>query len=257
MPACRLAGIPYAALVPFTLAHPAAVLLLRGTPFPVAAMVAGSMSPDVPMFLRLRGFYDLTHSPVGVLTVDLAMSFVAVTFWFALLRDPLVDICPAPVRERLAATARYDRRQWALVAPAAILGALTHITWDAFTHTGRWGVRWIDWLGQVHHGHTGADWAQFGSSIGGLAVVAAWALVAVSRLPRAPRPPTVPALGSKALAVVVALTAASGVAAAMATAAPGLGHWLAQASVVGTMILAFSVVVVAGLWQALASLLPE
>jgi hypothetical protein len=36
--------------MPFTLSHPAAVLPLAGTGFPVAALVAGSMAPDVPMF---------------------------------------------------------------------------------------------------------------------------------------------------------------------------------------------------------------
>lgn len=240
--------------MPFTLAHPAAVLLLRRTPFPVAAMVAGSMAPDVPMFVQLRGFYDLTHSLFGVLTVDLAMSVFAVVFWFALLRDPLVDISPAPVRERLEPTARYGPAQWKLVVPATILGSLTHIVWDAFTHHGRWGVRAVDWLGQLHHGHYGSEWAQYTSSVFGLTIVGAWGLVGLRARARRPRPVTVPALGTRASVLVAALTLFSGVAAAITTAAPGLRYWLAQAAVVGTIIMGFAFLVVAGLWQVLSSL---
>jgi hypothetical protein len=239
--------------VPFTLSHPAAVWLLRGTRLPVAALVAGSMAPDLPMFLRVRGAYDFTHSPLGAVTADLAVSLVGVACWFALLRDPVVDLCPAGLRGRFTATARYTAGQWRLAVPAAVLGTVTHLTWDSFTHAGRWGARHVGWLHQAHGGHSGAEWAQYGSSVLGLVLVALWALLTVARLPRSARPATVPALGVRALAVVVLVTVGSGVAAAITTAAPGPGHWLAQAAVVGTMMMVFSVLVVAGLWQVATS----
>ncbi|MFL6160545.1 MAG: DUF4184 family protein [Marmoricola sp.] len=242
--------------MPFTLSHPAAVLLLRRTPLPVAAMVAGSMAPDVPMFVQERGFYGLTHSLVGVVTVDLVMGVVAVAFWFGLLRDPLVDLCPAAVRERLAATARYDARQWRLVVPAVVSGSLTHVAWDSFTHHGRWGAEHVPWLRDEHHGHYGAEWAQFGSSVLGLVVVALWAVVLVRRLPREPRPATVPQLGVRALSVVAVLTVASGLAAGLTTTLPGPGYLVSQAAVVGTMIMVFSLLVVVGTWQVVVSRRP-
>ncbi|MFL6062807.1 MAG: DUF4184 family protein [Marmoricola sp.] len=235
--------------MPFTLAHPAAIWPLSRTRLPVAAMVAGSVAPDLPMFASLRGAYGFTHSPLGAVTADLAMSVLGVAFWFTVLRDPLVDLCPAALRDRFAASARYGTREWRLVVPAAVLGTVTHLTWDSFTHDGRWGAAHVTWLHQVHGSHTGASWAQYGSSAFGLAVVALWAVLVVRRLARTPRPATVPALGSRALAVVLAVTVTSGVAAAITTAAPGLGHWLAQAAVVGTIMMALGVLVVAGMWQ--------
>ncbi|HET6154391.1 MAG TPA: DUF4184 family protein [Marmoricola sp.] len=236
--------------MPFTLAHPAAVLLVRGTPLPVSAMIAGSMAPDAPMFVKARGAYDFTHSLAGVFTVDLALSVVGVALWFALIRDPLLDLMPAVVRERMPATARYTRRQWLLVAPAAVVGSLTHVAWDSFTHNGRWGARHVTWLHQLHHGHSGAEWAQYGCSVVGLLIVAAWAFVWVGRQQRIPRPATVRWLGVRALTVVLVLTITSGLAAALTTGPPGIGPALGQAAVVGTIIGVFAILVVAGLWQA-------
>ncbi|HEX4189812.1 MAG TPA: DUF4184 family protein [Marmoricola sp.] len=239
--------------MPFTLAHPAAVLLVRGTPLPVSAMVAGSMAPDAPMFVKDRGGYDFTHSLAGVFTVDLALSVLGVAVWFALIRDPLLDLMPAVVRERLPATARYTRSQWLLAVPAVVVGSLTHVAWDSFTHNGRWGARHVTWLHQLHHGHSGAEWAQYGCSVLGLLVVAAWAVITVARLPRVPRPATVSWLGVRALTVVLVLTVASGTAAALTARSPGLGAALGQAAVVGTIIGVFGILVAAGLWQAQVS----
>lgn len=235
--------------MPFTLAHPAAALLLRRAPLPMAALVAGSMAPDVPMFVRLRGFYDLTHSPVGVLTVDLALSVVGVALWFALLRDPLVDLAPDPVRERLAATARYTNRQWLLVPLAAVLGSVTHLLWDSFTHYPRWGVRHVDWLRTTHHGHLGSEWAQYGSSVLGLLVVAGWAAITVARRPRVVRPATVPGLHPVGLVVVSLVTVVSGLAAGITTSLPGVRYFLSQTAVVGTIMMVASTVVFVAIWQ--------
>lgn len=73
--------------MPLTFAHPSVVLPLFRTPFVPAALVAGSMSPDLPYFLGATGtavtaqswyepFFNATtsHSPLGALTVSLPMA---------------------------------------------------------------------------------------------------------------------------------------------------------------------------------------
>lgn len=238
--------------MPFTLAHPAAVLLLRRTPLPVAAMVAGAMSPDVPVFFNAYGRpYDLTHSALGVLTVDLAVGVLAVAFWFGFLRDPVVDVAPAPVRERLAPHVRYRPAQWRLVMPAVIAGSTTHVVWDLFTHHDRWGVRHVGWLQQEHGRLVGYHWAQYVCSVLGLAVCAAWSVAALRHRGRTPRPLLVPALGVRALNVALALTAGSGIAAGLTAPEPGLRMFVSQAAVVGTIVGAFAVLVLAGWWNLL------
>jgi hypothetical protein len=63
---------------------------------------------------------------------------------------------------------------------AVVVGALTHIVWDAFTHEGARGVRLfplLDDFGPEVAGHSLElyRWLQYGSSLLGLAVVS-WAL---------------------------------------------------------------------------------
>ncbi|RNL77648.1 DUF4184 family protein [Nocardioides marmorisolisilvae] len=238
--------------MPFTLAHPAAVLLLPRTPLPVAAMVAGAMSPDVPVFFDAYGRpYNFTHSAPGIVTVDLAFGLLAVAFWFAVLRDPLVDVMPAAIRDRLDPRARYSRQQWRLAVPAVLAGSVTHVVWDLFTHHNRWGVRHIAWLQEQHGRLHGYHWAQYVSSVAGMTICALWgALVLRGREPR-PHPVAVPALGVRALVVVVGLTLASGVAAGINAPDPGIGMFFSQTAVVATMIGAFLLVALSLTWNLL------
>jgi hypothetical protein len=132
--------------VPFTLAHPAAVLPLLRHPFVPAALVAGSMSPDIPYFLRAAGLTSTTagdwyepllnathtHSPSG-LPIDLlyAVALVA-AYW--IIRAPITALLPpgqAIPRPDPPAKARYAG--WLIVS--ALIGVATHLLWDAFTDT--------------------------------------------------------------------------------------------------------------------------
>lgn len=162
--------------MPFTLSHPLAVLPLRRSGLPVSALVAGSMVPDLPLFARSGRGYALSHSFVGVVTLDVVMTMAVLGLWFALVRDAVVDLSPAAVRSRLPAHVRIAPRTWLLAVPAAAIGALTHVVWDAFTHAGRWGVDAIGWLQRDHLGIAGSRWAQDVSSLVGLVVLCAAAL---------------------------------------------------------------------------------
>jgi hypothetical protein len=87
--------------VPLTLSHPAAVLPLRRLGLPMTVLVIGSMVPDIPPFLGSGRWYERTHSVLGLVTLDVAVTAVVVAVWFLVLRDALVDLAPAPVRGRI------------------------------------------------------------------------------------------------------------------------------------------------------------
>ena len=157
--------------MPLTLSHPAAVLPLRKLGLPVTALVVGSMAPDLPLFVHWSGGYRFAHSLLGVATVDVAITITVVWLWFIVLRESLVDLAPDAVRSRMTPHVTLTRQQWFLVVPAAWVGALTHVLWDAFTHSGRWGVDRLAWLRLDHAGLPGYEWAQYGSSLAGVAVV--------------------------------------------------------------------------------------
>ena len=102
--------------MPFTLAHPAAVLPLRGIRFlRMAPLVIGAVTPDVPYYLPLgpsgrplRLGLD-THSLGSAFTFDLALG-MALLALAVLLREPLTALLPALTRPRRPRRARAARR---------------------------------------------------------------------------------------------------------------------------------------------------
>ncbi|MDZ5620439.1 DUF4184 family protein [Nocardioides sp. HM23] len=223
--------------MPMTLAHPAAVLPLRRSGLPMIALVAGSMVPDIPLFLSWVRGYEITHSLVGVLVVDVVLASVVVLVWFRWIRDAVVDMSPGPVRARLAEHVRLTSRQWLLVPLAGSVGAATHLLWDSFTHPGRWGPRHIEWLRTEHADLLGLKWVQYASGVLGLAVVI-WVAVAYLRslepLPGTRRPPALP---PSVLPVVIVTAGLVGLTSAAVSVPDGF-HLMAFNGVVDGLIAA-------------------
>lgn len=127
--------------MPFTIAHAAAALPVRRAwrALPLDALVLGTMSPDFEYVLRLavRGRY--WHTPAGLVLACVPATLAAVWLWRALIRPSLVPLLPRGMRP-----ARTIRRSIAsaitLAVAAALLGAVTHVLWDGFTHRTGWAV---------------------------------------------------------------------------------------------------------------------
>lgn len=164
--------------MPFTVSHVAAVLpvLGRSERLPAAALVVGSMTPDYPWFLTRGRTSQLSHSPLGLVTVDLAVGVLAFGLWRLWVQRPARDLLPRPLGERLPQPHGLAVRELPWAGLAVVLGALTHLVWDSFTHAGRWGVEMVPWLHTEHLGLPGYAWAQFASGLLGLAVLVIWCL---------------------------------------------------------------------------------
>jgi hypothetical protein len=120
--------------VPFTLSHPAAVLPLARRPLAPSALVAGSVAPDVFWFVpRLPGVgLTKTHELTSVLWLDPLIALVLLAFFQVVLKRPLLALAPKPLAERLPRDFSWKRPGW--IALSLVLGAATHVGWDAFTH---------------------------------------------------------------------------------------------------------------------------
>ncbi|MFE8016578.1 DUF4184 family protein [Streptomyces antibioticus] len=196
--------------MPFTLSHAAAVLpgvrtdgTGRGRLVP-AVLVAGSFAPDLTYYAAsvlddAMRFGDVTHSFVGVFTVDVLIAVALVGLWL-LVREPLVALLPRARQGRTAALTRCGRPR-ARVSPStalwwyvsAVLGALTHVVWDAFTHLDRWGMRLFPVLGETIAGSPLYWYLQYGGSAVAAVVIAVFLTRAVRGTPDGP-PDGVPAL---------------------------------------------------------------
>ncbi|MFE2162490.1 DUF4184 family protein [Streptomyces lydicus] len=171
--------------MPFTLSHVAAVLpAVRRTgtargPLVVSALVAGSLAPDMTYYADSvvpggMEFGAVTHSLRGVLTVDVLVTVALVGGWL-LLREPVLALLPAAWRGRVYCLVRGRPWQPRSVSEfgalagrfvlSAVLGAATHVVWDAFTHPGRWGTRLIPGLGGTAGGLPVSTYLQYGTSV--------------------------------------------------------------------------------------------
>lgn len=168
--------------MPFTASHPAAILPLRRLGLPTSALVIGSIVPDLPYFLGFLPHLperELTHSLTGVLTLDFAIGFAVFVVWHMVLTRPLVWAAPAALQRRLGpdlvgglGSRLQDEAAVVRVWIGLLLGSLTHVVWDSFTHSGGWSVRAVPLLTTPVLGVSIQRWVHAGFSILGLLAIA-------------------------------------------------------------------------------------
>ena len=136
--------------MPFTPAHAVAVLPFRKTRLNLPAMVVGSLSPDFEFFLRLAPHTEFGHTWLGILALDLPLSLIILWLYQSYLRPGLYAVAPRlfPFREESLKERPAFRglKQLMLIVVSILLGALTHILWDSFTHDNMWPYAHIAWL---------------------------------------------------------------------------------------------------------------
>jgi len=171
------------AVMPFTLAHPAAVLPLRRFGFlQTVPLIIGSLVPDVPYYFpaRLGRMLNDTHTWYGSFAVCLPLG-LALLVLTILLKEPLTALLGPRARWVCRRSLeRFAGRpwQWLIALFSILVGTWTHIVWDSFTHSTGWIVQHVSalsasisvlgWEMQVSH------FLQYLSSVFGLAVLAFW-----------------------------------------------------------------------------------
>ena len=124
--------------MPFTISHAAAVLPLRklgGSRLPLAAMMIGSMSPDFAYFFPLDLGRTSTHEIDGILLFCWPVGLALWLLFVHLVERPTIELLPEEWRARVARSdPTPSLRMYAFASLAIILGAMTHVAWDAFTH---------------------------------------------------------------------------------------------------------------------------
>lgn len=193
--------------MPFTPSHAVVALPFVRTPLVPAAIAVGAMAPDLPLFTR--GFplaYGRTHD-LAWLPATVLLALVLLLAWRCLLRPAARELSPdwlarrlpsewdrsAPgaFRDTVGITAerlpgkrqrwRVSWRRMLLLVVSLVLGVLSHVLWDLFTHDGRAGVEAFPVLNEQWGPVTGYKWVQHGSSVIGLVIVAVWALLWLRR----------------------------------------------------------------------------
>jgi hypothetical protein len=177
--------------MPFTMSHAAAVL-----PFsrPLArwrvlsAALIGSMVPDFHIFAPWRMERFETHSFMALFTFSLPVGLLGYWVFQYLIKVPMIEVLPD------GAFARWrpfenpapieSVRQWLVAGCGVLVGAFTHLVWDAFTHEGARGVRMLPIQDELffdvgRHHLPFTRFMQDGSSLIGLLAVIAFVAFAL------------------------------------------------------------------------------
>jgi hypothetical protein len=201
--------------MPFTLAHPAAVLPLRGLRFlRTAPLIIGAVIPDLPYFVpwNLGRFMPETHEFADSYTTCLLIGYVMLAVIFVLQRPLTALLSPRARWLCLHALAPYQRgaKEWLLAGFAIVVGVWTHLLWDSFTHMDGWVVHRVAALSApvTFAGHTGPVCVllQYLSSGFGLLAMAVW----YGRLRTPPVVPHDPAAPRSAVGPILMLIATAG-----------------------------------------------
>jgi Domain of unknown function (DUF4184) len=178
--------------MPFTLAHPAAVLPLRRSRFlHTVPLIIGSLVPDAPYYLPTwasRMVID-THTLGGSFAICLPWG-MALLILTLMLRHPLTALLSARARWKcLRSIEEFTERpfHWPVAFLSILMGSWTHIAWDSFTHQSGWTtlrvpvlsapVSIFGWDTETSH------LLQYVSSVLGLLVIGIWLAARMKQVP--------------------------------------------------------------------------
>ncbi len=166
--------------MPFTVSHAAAVLPLHRwsrQSLPLTALMVGSMAPDFGYVFSYEASRALTHSVPGLFMFSWPAGLLVWLFYVAFLEKTTITLLPDRWHPRFAHTEAITPALLLRASIGIVLGAATHLVWDAFTHRDTAVMRvfpalmgatpGLPWLPVYHLLHVL-------SSIAGLLILAFW-----------------------------------------------------------------------------------
>ncbi|OMF36720.1 hypothetical protein BK133_08735 [Paenibacillus sp. FSL H8-0548] len=143
--------------MPHTFAHPlfAAPLKKIIPSLSLTGLILGSMSPDFEYFVSMQPFRSIGHSVLGLLLLVLPACIAFSLVFHRIVKPALPELLPDI--GSMKPYAAYLNRPWSLATwqewmrfiLSVIIGFLTHVFVDHFTHSSGWFVQRIPFLQKI------------------------------------------------------------------------------------------------------------
>jgi len=145
--------------MPFTFSHPAIVLPFTYLPrkwFSLTGLIVGSLVPDFEYFITMRLHSSYSHSILGIFWFDLPLGLLLAFIFHNVLRESLINNLPKFLKYRLSTYNQFDwnsyfKANWLVIVISILIGTVSHIFWDSFTHSDGYFVKTIPELTKVIH----------------------------------------------------------------------------------------------------------
>lgn len=133
--------------MPFTPAHPALILpLIKRTRLSALGLVVGSVAPDFEYFFKMKVNSTHSHTLAGLFYFDVPVAFLLSWLFLRFVRTNLVSNLPPFLQARSRPLLTIDARNIIIAgsvtfAISALIGSISHLFWDGFTHNNTFFVR--------------------------------------------------------------------------------------------------------------------
>lgn len=114
----------------------------------MTGLIIGSLAPDFEKFIRMSAYDSFSHTWRSIFYFNLPLSLVLAFLFHIIVRDVMIDHLPEYFKKRLIKFRNFDwvshfRNHYVVIILSIIVGTVSHIAWDAFTHIDGRVVRWL------------------------------------------------------------------------------------------------------------------
>jgi hypothetical protein len=138
--------------MPFTFSHPAIILpFLRSKKLSATGLIIGSMCPDFEYFIRMKVRSDISHTFLGLILFNLPIGFLVTLLFHEVIKKALIENLPSFLQDRLEILKSikwidYLKVNFFYVLFSILIGSISHVFWDAFTHESGYFVQKMPFL---------------------------------------------------------------------------------------------------------------
>lgn len=136
--------------MPLTFAHPVAVLPLKRSALPLSALVVGAVAPDLEFLFHLKAQSDIGHSLPGLFVFCMPVGLVFLWLLHRVWKRSAAALLGIGGNDGTSSFAApfafWPLGRLALLCAAVLIGSLTHVGWDSFTHWSGWIVQRVPTL---------------------------------------------------------------------------------------------------------------
>ncbi len=163
--------------MPNPIAHPAASIPFTKTGMIFSALVIGSIAPDFWYAFKVGSDF-FSYSLPGLFLYDLPVGLVLLWLFQTFAKWPLLALLPVGMQRRFFGYAQgFSFNPWKRfgnVTLSLLVGSVTHIIWDSFTHDYGWTVQRFPILSTPVGGAPLYDLLQNLSTVVGIAILVYW-----------------------------------------------------------------------------------
>ncbi|GAB3536701.1 DUF4184 family protein [Pontibacter brevis] len=114
----------------------------------MTGLIIGSMAPDFEKFIRMQAYDAYSHTWRSIFYFNLPIALILAFLFHLVVRDQLIDHLPAFLQKRFIRFKNFDwkkhfRKHYVVIILSILVGTVSHIAWDAFTHRDGLFVRWF------------------------------------------------------------------------------------------------------------------